>query len=722
MPPLSRFALSKELPRLVSSAPKAFLDLARSLQKSGSDLVTEEDVVLVFGRNQLEPKFENSFKEVLRQSSQQTILSQALNIIIEGGPGPTVQRAMKHPAHFATVVQLSMLTWAHDKHSLASALSEAMRRRLQAEPPEEQVSPGEGLLYGVLKACEEQTSTFPWHLTFEAVHCKLGLQYPIHSDCNEEMYILTLTVPVLQACLDMLAATKSFPETRFMHIQCAKGVVTLVVWAHCLMGLNVSVRSTLGTVQFGEGKANVVIEFDAPGPKTCLLDASQEIILAVTGEDENTIDAEVKHPASGYGTMVLRQKSLSDGAISEMANLTAAMAYCISQRLVATGTDAGQSLDETKPTVPAPRARLKAPKRSDLLSDKRNLFTAGCFLFHGIDINPAEVQVYVPQLKERPLDGTLPIPPAVEVEVKRLPFEERKARWNHLMMTASELAALILALSNVSHLNECMQWRFGTLNAIRGSPLAQYLRNWNGKSYIAVHHDEWYDLLGRVMLGSKFAAPGHSCVISNWGWTMWMSTFADIDPHGVVPGMLTIRHGVPSRNGERRNRVVDGILDSQGGLPYRISEKSGETATARCTIDATVGVRMTGIRDDQFVVTVRFSINNSELLTGYFEMHRLRWKVNVLGECTHPPTTPVKLPTDTATVTGTDWTEPSNSPNAEETPRICASLTLGNRAARWMAMIAAEQSRNLILASNHICLSCSLHQASFAKGPLLIIC
>jgi hypothetical protein len=285
-----------------------------------------------------------------------------------------------------------------------------------------------------------------------------------------------------------------------------------------------------------------------------------------------------------------------------------------------------------------------------------------------------------------------------------------------------ELAMLILAFSNVSDLEGCGQWRFGCLNTIKSSNLVEEVMRWDGKRNLEVRHDTWYDLLGRIMLGRKFIQPGASCLISNWGWSMWISTFADVDPLEVVPGMLTVRHGVPSRNGERRNKIVDGPTGGFAGPPYQICENTGELATSRCTIDATVGTRMTGMRDDQFVVSVHFSFKDSKIRTGYRQMHRLRWNAFVLPECTHQPSAAVKLPIDTATITGTDGSETTETSSTLHVPRTCASLVRGNRAARWMAIIGADGSRQVILAGNYSCLSCSIQKASLLKGPLLVVC
>ena len=258
MPLSSQFQLSLELTNLIPFGASNIVNFARALQRSGSDLVAEEDLVQIFGRNRLEERFESTFKTLVRDSSQQTILSQAIDIVIEGGAGPTVQRALKHREHFATIVQLSMLTWVHERHSLASALITAMRRRMQGAPTGENnfSIPGETALLGFLKSCEEQTGTFPWQRWFDAVRLKLGIE----GRDMEEVLNAVVPINVLQGSLDMLTAVQSFPEDRLIFIQSYRGVVTMVVWAHCLLGLTVSVQMKSGTIYFGDENANVIID------------------------------------------------------------------------------------------------------------------------------------------------------------------------------------------------------------------------------------------------------------------------------------------------------------------------------------------------------------------------------------------------------------------------------------------------------------------------------
>src|SRR5205814_4718414 len=98
----------------------------------------------------------------------------------------------------------------------------------------------------------------------------------------------------------------------------------------------------------------------------------------------------------------------------------------------------------------------------------------------------------------------------------------------------------------------------------------------NGTDAIPLCHDGWYEVLSRMMFGGKFTDAGDSCLISNWGWSMYMSSFGDIDPTGVIPGLLTVKPGVPSRDGERRTRVIDGPRDLTVVKNIKVSETGDE--------------------------------------------------------------------------------------------------------------------------------------------------
>lgn len=92
MPLSNQFSLSLELTRLVPfglATTDAVMNLARSLQNSGSDVVTEEGLATIFGRCRISPQMATSFCTVVRKRNS-SMLDSALGLSLEGGPGPTV--------------------------------------------------------------------------------------------------------------------------------------------------------------------------------------------------------------------------------------------------------------------------------------------------------------------------------------------------------------------------------------------------------------------------------------------------------------------------------------------------------------------------------------------------------------------------------------------------------------------------------------------------------
>lgn len=487
MPLDSHFELSLELTNLIPFKVSDVVNFARALQKSGSDLVAEEDLVLIFGRNKLEEQFESSFKTVIRESTKQTILSKALDIIIEGGAGPSTQQALKQRERFSTIVQLSMLTWIHERQSLATALISAMRRRIQGALAGAEVAsiPGESALVGFLKSCEEQTSAFPWQWWFDAVLLKLGHQDVGIRECK-------LSLSVLQGSLDMLTAVQSFPEDRIVFIQSHTGVVTMVVWAHCLLGLEVSVRTPSGTVAFGEPNAKVIIDITndlSNEPSISLLDASHEIILDIRSEDDfEDIDSEFKYPAKGYGTRLLRSISNYEEVVSGMAHLTAAIGWNFAKRLQVVSSPAMilapprlQALESLKPLLaPDPETdniiEPRTPQKHKPISDNDTaLKMAESFLFDGMEMDRDLVEEYISKVRQ-----------AKSIDDLNIPSTIKNTLWRRDREIARRLALVMVSLGAVNDLSACDQWRLGDIGCVGNARKAKYLDHdkWAGSSLI----------------------------------------------------------------------------------------------------------------------------------------------------------------------------------------------------------------------------------------------
>ena len=178
----NQFALSLELTRLLpiswatNKAAEAFMNRARDLHHSGSDIVIEEDLVNVFGRNRISPTLSSSFKNIVAKSNSNVSLWEG--ITLQGGPGPTTLRALRETPYFAMLVQLSLLVWIFDIRYLATAIADALHERSEGAPLSSklQSSPSRTGILGVLHVCEKQTSAFNWNMLLHAVSKSLGYE------------------------------------------------------------------------------------------------------------------------------------------------------------------------------------------------------------------------------------------------------------------------------------------------------------------------------------------------------------------------------------------------------------------------------------------------------------------------------------------------------------------------------------------------------------------
>ena len=291
----TQFALSLELARLLpaigqatNSAADAIMRRARDLRHSGSDIVVEEDLANVFGRCRISLTLSSSFKTVITKSTSNVPLVE--RITLQGGPGPTVIRALQETPYFAMVVQLSLLVWTFHANYLATAIADALRNRLEGAPTSSllQNSPERGGILKVLKACESQTSAFNWNMMLDAVSRTLGY--------NPNKAPLDFPPFVLQGLLDMLPMVQTLPNDRMLHIQIPvgenleSGISTLVVWAHHILDLTVIVRPRginghlPKVIRFGNSDSEQVLieEIAADHEATIvILDSRRENLLTV---------------------------------------------------------------------------------------------------------------------------------------------------------------------------------------------------------------------------------------------------------------------------------------------------------------------------------------------------------------------------------------------------------------------------------------------------------
>ena len=282
----AQFQLGLELTNIVNPLSQALsalgsLALVDAIKKSGSDIITEMKLASLIGRHRIDDVIKFHFR-VLVAKADQSVISRYMDIVLESGSGPTVQEAMKNPALFSMVIQLSGLAFAHEDESLASAMVEAIDRIVRESGGDTGDVPDYVSLLGTLRACQQQTAAFQWAALYEAVEQKIQRELRIqdrgesqhHSKrgakrrkVNEQLIFDPTSVsdrglpfPILQGLVMWLHSLQRFPEHRFLHLRCDSGISTVVVWCHQILGLGVTVSINGCEIYFGDGSSNILVE------------------------------------------------------------------------------------------------------------------------------------------------------------------------------------------------------------------------------------------------------------------------------------------------------------------------------------------------------------------------------------------------------------------------------------------------------------------------------
>ena len=216
-------------------------------------------------------------------------------------------------------------------------------------------------------------------------------------------------------------------------------------------------------------------------------------------------------------------------------------------------------------------------------------------------------------------------------------------------------------------------------------------------------------------------------LLSDRGWSIYLCTFGDADPSYVDPGFVTIKKGVPCRNGVRKHTVIDGPDQGHlGGFSWEVVEKVGDLARLRCMKTIGYGHPYCGERRDTFLVSLRLKIERENMhfsrRTGYAELFCALWSVEKTKSCDHPPQDDqaVTLPQRSITVSGI-----GNEFAARLNQRVIICLTAHNTAARWRVLIvlanARYHTRRKLLRGKDCCFQCAIDQTASQKGEWFLI-
>ena len=633
----SQFSLSLELTKLIPFGPlarlagKGLVELLREVQGSGSDLVTEEDLTLIFGRNRIDAHFERTFRTAVRHSVIHQVHDIA-ELVLEAGAGPTVRRSLREPVFFSTIVQLSLLTWSHEITSLARSLAQALERRAR-EQETYKVPPRYDALKGTLRACREQTSGFMWELVLAAV----ANQIADILDVDNWYEARPMPMAILQALLDGLTAVQHLPENAFLRISTYTGIPTIVVWAHHVLGLPVVVQSRKGVVRFGEGREAVYIDAGqmvdgrAIVASASLLNETKDLLFTVgeSSEDVN-LDPATRHAITGYGTRMIELDTRHPGEIvGALVHVVATSCLFIANEEYsknAMDPDIGYRGKTIYPsndkiiTV----SSILFPGHEDVLEDIKNYSDYPCLVRSDWTQDSAL--------------SSLPSAISRFIEEGRKSFSVRI--FQHL---AFQLVHLVFVLSMVEGIEKC--------GALALDLFFVPMEHW-----LPVRLPdacEAFQTMRKLLRGRDVAeSPNNedhaAAVISAWGWSVCMGSLTADDPSRLAPG-LAVFQGVPMREGERRRLIVDGIPRSvlneekkEELQKYEVVAGPGDIVTLSSWTKQEKTRYYIAVSDTAFEVakvyvcrSLRDKTSTSELRVGFRKMQELYWKTVHIPACEH---------------------------------------------------------------------------------------
>ncbi|KAI4150013.1 MAG: hypothetical protein LQ340_004316 [Diploschistes diacapsis] len=598
----SQFSLSVELSKIVPLVPivniasRSLLGLVRSFKKSGSDIVTEHDLASIFGRSRIDDAFSRTFRNAVRTSSVHKLAGVA-EVVLEAGAGPTVRNAVDKVPFFSMVVQLSALIWGHEIKSLAQSLVQTFTK-YHANDLE---LPTYADMLGTMRCIREQTCGFPWESKFRAVETVLvaDLGFTFCTDLR------TIPEYILEGLVDALPAVQHWPEEHFIAIQSTRGLSTVIIWAHDLLGLTVEIICDDKSLKFGNGRPNASINCSwtpGSGPmplRFALLDRTKDIkFLSVPSTAiGNTLWPSNRHPMYGFGHRLFHINANHFTKIHLSPETFAAHI-----------------------TFTALSCALDTKTRSDPVTS--------CL----VDPVPSEARI---------LAASKLIFPHISIESGAsltdcdVPLVLREPRMAYIV-------DIILAFCMVKNLGDCHDVPISLDHDVQFRSPSITSRNFTYRAY--------FEFLSLIILGYDDPAVASASVVSAWGWSVVLHSIGltGRDPDSLG-SEVAIVNGVPSRNGERKSFITDAqsiILPTDNvneRWPYKITGRSGDTVSIASFPNGVSNFSyMIGVDENAFIVRkdMHFHVEKNRhesedlrLELGFRGMQEIYWRSSFLPPC-----------------------------------------------------------------------------------------
>lgn len=566
-----------------------------------------------------------------------------------------VIRGLTQAPYLAMVIQSSLLTFIHEKSSLAAAIVQIFEREADEADSSQhrRAVPSQEGIFGVFRACEDQTSAYNWKGLILAVATTLDISEP---DALEPIPSI-----VLQGAVHTFPLVQSLPDDRIVLIDTHEGAGACCLLV-CVLGLTVLVRkhdheNSLVERQFGSGNNHVVLDLrdksltwigtqstlEIRQPSITLLSVSDnEPLLVLKSEsDEVAIDATYKQPARGYGRKILEHECSTEAGrealIHELSLLALAFAAILSQHLYTRPRSAfydNTPKDSKEATTEGMSSRGQLSRHEQSNEGLRcqvpeyGLIRSARFLFNEPSLSLDLVEGHRIVFSRQPLNSMMDMPRSISLMLDQNPpkvFTKEDA-WRNMLKKVRYLSIVLLTFAFVKDLEDSSDLPLSlSLGPLGQGDLMNSWNNWDGRSNIWIPEDCWFLVLARLLVGHKGAIDSTStCLVSDRGWSIFLSTFGDADPWFTDAGHVVVRKGIPCRGGVRKHSVSDGP-GGGFGENWQVVHTAGQGESLRCLDAVYPSKPLCGDRHGSFLVNLRFSLQTPARK----DVRRTGWKEDV---------------------------------------------------------------------------------------------
>ena len=765
------FQLSLELAQTfpvregIETAASYLLQYARELRKSGSDILAEEDLTAVLGRGVIAPELEKSFKQAVSESKEKP-LSRWSELRLESGPGPTMRNAFKHPRKFAMVVQLSLLAWTHYRESLAAALHEALVTRMSLTDDETSSPPSVEDIVKILSVCRTQSCSFSWDFYIRKIDSDLKSAIKGYYFCPE---YIEITPATLLGALDYFYIVQKLPKDRKVVVRQASGSITLIIWAHYILGLNVLVSAPGDScLTFGsDDEIHLTILFNGPTrtngvevvysgdrhdtePMIQLFNEEETVLLETSPDPMGSrkIDSEERHVLEGIGSTMLSRElnsnlivSDDDPVYKETAALATALAICASQMIqydLSGKSVSGQSFPKGNQTGDLALWRVL---------DAAKLILAGLNEQEFMRTIESYFKFFQKEAEALTADN---LPQNCHNYLKKIPLQRRRVTATTRYINAiTDIATRIFIFAHVPDVSSCSSMPI-VLSASLDMRIKMHQFLKHPSQYLSIKSEDIFHDLYACLAGRRHL-PHRACFLcSCYGWSIFFDTVGDKDPALVRRDVVHVQKGTPvgSKTNEHKEDLADGPLDTHTIHTGGTKIIRGDSFAPRTAASVLRRREFWSTRAREFQLLIHLEIQPAsewqsntqdgpwQETLGCRQMYDVLWHAFLTGPCDHPmdqkDPLSVTLSPSVAIVAGWGFSNHDSNDFGAHGYRVFVLLTRGDPGIRWLALKQAVQSkilqhnsiifsRDIVLRTTDCCDACAIEQATAMQNHTVLI-